>query len=112
MHNDDSVSYAVNGIVALLLTFFFGPLGAFFSWWLLCGFGLWNAMLKTLAYIVLYAFVFGICILTAVLFAPMLPFLVAAEIPIMGCLYLVLQIILMISVYKSAVNPRGENERE
>ncbi len=102
MDSETQMSRTANAVVAALLTFLLGPLGAFFSWWLLCGYSLWTSILKTLAFVVLYAFIFGLAMLTAVLFAPLLPFLAAAEIPLLGFIYLVLQIILIISVYKAA----------
>lgn len=111
MNNELQISRAANGVVAALLTLFLGPLGAFFSWWLLCGFSLWESVLKTLAFVALYAFIFGLAVLTAVLFAPIIPFLAAAEIPLLGFVYLVLQIILVISVYKSAtLADQGQGE--
>lgn len=41
-----------NGIVALLITLFFGPFGAFFSFWLLAKWGIAKSLIYTLAYLI------------------------------------------------------------
>ncbi|EEO25872.1 hypothetical protein [Helicobacter winghamensis] len=46
----DDVVNGNNGIVALLITFFFGPFGAFFSWWLLAKWGLAKSLFYSIGY--------------------------------------------------------------
>lgn len=42
-----------SGVIALLITFFFGPLGAFFSYWLIAKYSFVRALMMFLVWLVL-----------------------------------------------------------
>ncbi len=48
-------------LVALVITLFFGPIGAFFAYWLLAGDGIFNALIKAIGWAVLIAICTASC---------------------------------------------------
>lgn len=59
---DDAVN-GNNGIVALLITFLFGPFGAFFSWWLLAKWGIAKSLLYSIGYFIALVISGFLCLL-------------------------------------------------
>ncbi len=55
------VSNSSNGLISVLITLFFGPLGAFFCWWLLAKKNVFKSLLWALLYTVLLIISAGLC---------------------------------------------------
>lgn len=85
-----------NGIVALIITLFFGPIGAFFSWWLLAKWSFLKSVLYTIGYFVAFG------MFSLVLFVMIDIFSIFAFISTSILIYIILYIIMCIQVYKAA----------
>ncbi len=104
---DDSasgqVSTTVNAVIAALLVLCFGPLGACAAWWLLGGVGFVGSLLRALAFCILYAFSYGLLFIATLLLGAYAPLFALSAIPLGIGLYLVLEIVLVVSVVKSVL---------
>ena len=110
-NTETAVSYTVNAAIAGLLAFFFGPLGAFVAWWFLGGVGFIGSLVRTLAFVILYAFIFGLLFMLALLFSAAEPILAVSMFPLGLGLYVILDIVLIVAVVKAALHPNGPEAR-
>ncbi len=108
-NSTDSANYPLHAVVAFLLTFFLGPLGAFISWWLLGGLGFGRSLIRTLAYLALFAFCFGLLFMAFFMLSAWHPAFAVSMVPLGICIYIVLQIVILISVVKAALHPEDEH---
>lgn len=51
-----------NAIVAVIITIFFGPIGAFFCWWIFAKFGFLTSLIYALIFVIALAFCGFLCI--------------------------------------------------
>ena len=107
---DQRSSLIINAVIAGVLTFCLGPVGAFLSWWLLGNVGFMSSLIRTLAYVVLCTFIFGLLVLLSFFFAAASPIFALPMLPAGVFIYFVLEIILIVSAVRCALHPESRGQ--